>query len=73
MIGFTRYVRCDSCFTQMLGIISPEARDTCHGCGGRALIGELPMHQRLVRRAKVRLDRGEPPRSPGRSGGMEVA
>ena len=57
----------------MLGIISPEARDTCHGCGGRALIGELPMHQRLVRRAKVRLDRGEPPRSPGRSGGMEVA
>ena len=78
MIGVTRYVRCDACYSQMLGIISPEARDTCYGCGGIALIGELPTHQRLVRRAKERLMGWEPPkrpRSPGprRSYGTDAA
>jgi hypothetical protein len=79
MIGVTRYVRCDGCFTQMLGILSPDARETCHGCGGHAIIGERASYQRLVRRAKERCGRSDPPRpkprSPGprRSFGMDAA
>jgi hypothetical protein len=75
MIGFAKYVRCECCYGQMLGIVSPDARDTCHGCGGRSLIGEMPARQALVRRAKERLVNWEPPkpRSPGRPDGREAA
>lgn len=74
MIGFARYVRCDCCYAVMLGILSDQARATCHGCGGRAIIGELPTHQALVRRARERLGRADSPaRPPRRPGGREAA
>ena len=74
MMFSPRYVRCDSCRTPMTGILSEYARETCHGCGGRALIGDKPRYRDRVRRAKERL-RGEPPRPrpPRRPDGREAA
>jgi hypothetical protein len=65
MIGFTRYVRCDCCYMQMLGIISDTARRTCHRCGGSALIGQTPSYRDRLRRARERIGRWMPePRRP---------
>jgi hypothetical protein len=59
-----RYVRCDTCRSPMEGIFCPSARQTCHGCGGQALIGDRPARQDLVRRARARLGRCDPPTNP---------
>jgi hypothetical protein len=76
VIWVTRYVRCDACRDLMIGIMSSDARETCHGCGGRAIIGNKPRYRDRIRRAKERM-RPEPPRprtpGPRRSYGIDAA
>lgn len=62
MIGCTDYVRCDCCYAPMHGILSGDARKTCHECGGRPLIADLPTHRELVRMARERVRQMYQPR-----------
>lgn len=60
------YVRCDLCPVRMNGILSPDARARCHGCGGRPLVSDSYRYQADLRKARESMKRSEPPKPNSR-------